>query len=179
MNETNLPYVIKVYNCGEQSLPKYETKKSAGMDIRADFSRIDADHPIKIFGEGHFNFPNEVYKEKYLMLEPGSRAMIPTGICLEMGCSDLECEVRPRSGLALKEGITVLNTPGTIDSDYTEEIRVILINHSNKAVCIDDGERIGQLVFNKIEHIKFYPVYSKEELGEGEHGKGFGHTGKN
>lgn len=178
-NVSKLPYIISVYNCGEQKLPKYETKKSAGMDIRADFSRISIDNTVKVFGEGHFNFPNEAYKNRCLMLEPGARAMIPTGICLGMDSANLECQVRPRSGLALKEGITVLNTPGTIDSDYTNEIHVILINLSNKTVCIDDGERIAQLVFNKVEHIEFYPVYSKKDLGVGEHKEGFGHTGKN
>jgi dUTP pyrophosphatase len=109
-----------------------------------------------------------------LTLAPMQRALIPTGIFLEMDPS-LECQVRPRSGLALKKGLTVLNTPGTIDADYRGEVGVILVNLSADPVTITDGERIAQLVFCKVEKVNLIQVQtlSISDRGEG----GFGSTG--
>ena len=168
---------VKVFNIGNQPLPQYETINSAGMDVRADFSRNDLQHPIKAFGDAQFVPANEVQKTSSLYLEPGARALIPTGLCIGLP-EGYECQVRPRSGLALKEGVTVLNTPGTIDADYNNEIGVILINNSNKTVVIEDGERIAQLVFAKHEVCLWHTVDDKSLLGNGAHGEGFGHTGK-
>lgn len=165
---------VKVINLSNNPLPKYETSNSAGMDVRADFSRVDKLHPIKLYGSGQFIPANEVQKTSCLMLDSGSRALIPTGIRMKMP-DGVMCDVRPRSGLALKEGVTVCNTPGTIDSDYTNEVGVILINLSNKPVCIEDGERIAQLVFNTYEYCRWMNTYSLED---GAHKEGFGHTGK-
>ena len=131
-------------------LPKYETEGSAGLDVRANI-------------------------EKALILKPLERVLVPTGLKLAIP-SGYEVQVRPRSGLALKHGISLLNTPGTIDSDYRGELKVILINLSNEAYEIQPKERIAQIVLNKVEQIDFEVV---EELDETQRGAGgFGHTGK-
>lgn len=140
---------VKVINQSKHSLPIYETLASAGMDVRAN-----SDAPIT--------------------LKPFERALIPTGLFLELPVGT-ECQVRPRSGLALKKGITVLNSPGTIDADYRGEVGVILINLSNETVVIEDGERIAQLVFANVEQATWETV---QVLAETERGKGgFGSTG--
>jgi dUTP pyrophosphatase len=140
---------VKVINKSKHPLPTYETLASAGMDIRAN-----SDVPIT--------------------LKPFERALIPTGLFLELPVGT-ECQVRPRSGLALKKGITVLNSPGTIDADYRGEVGVILINLSNETVVIEDGERIAQLVFATVEQARWETV---EVLTETERGSGgFGSTG--
>ena len=118
---------VKITNKSKHPLPKYETLGASGMDIRADI-------------------------ETTIDIEPLGRVLIKTGLYLEME-NGLECQVRPRSGLALKKGISVLNTPGTIDADYRGEIGVILVNLSNEAVSIEDGERIAQLIFCRVEQV--------------------------
>lgn len=130
-------------------MPQYETLSSAGVDIRANI-----DQPMT--------------------LQPLERALIKTGLFLELP-HGFEAQVRPRSGLALKKGITVLNSPGTIDADYRGEVGVILINLSNEPFLVEDGERIAQLVFAKYEQAEWIPV---EILSETERGAGgFGSTG--
>lgn len=140
---------VKVINKSNNPLPEYATPLSAGMDLRAFITE-----PI--------------------ILETLDRALIPTGLYIELP-EGYEAQVRPRSGLAIKHGITVLNSPGTIDADYRGEICVEIINLSNKPYIIKFGERIAQLVFNKYEQAEFIEVeeLSKTERGEG----GFGHTG--
>lgn len=109
------------------------------------------------------------------VLHPGERALVPTGLALEIP-PGYEAQVRPRSGLALRHGISLVNSPGTIDADYRGEIGVILINHGNEPFVIENGERIAQLVFARYERARFVEV---EELGETERGAGgFGHTGR-
>lgn len=140
---------VKIVNKSHHPLPQYSTANSAGMDLRANI-----DSPI--------------------VLAPLQRVLVPTGFFMSLpeGC---EAQVRPRSGLALKHGITVLNTPGTIDADYRGEIGVILVNLGDKEFIINDGERIAQLVVAKYEKIEFLPV---EALDETERGAGgFGHSG--
>ena len=140
---------VKVINKSNNPLPEYSTTQSAGMDLRAFITE-----PI--------------------ILGALDRVLIPTGLYIEMP-EGYEAQVRPRSGLAIKYGVTVLNSPGTIDADYTGEIGVILINLSNKPYTVEPGERIAQLVFNKYEQAEFVKVeeLSKTERGEG----GFEHTG--
>ena len=140
---------IKVINRSKHPLPSYATPLSAGMDIRAN---IDA--PIT--------------------LQPMERKLVPTGLFLELP-QGYEAQIRPRSGLALKKGITVLNSPGTIDADYRGEVGVILINLSQEAFVIEDGEHICQMVIARHEQ----PMWEEVEvLGETERGAGgFGHTG--
>ena len=109
-----------------------------------------------------------------ISIEPLGRALIKTGLFLEMEIG-LECQVRPRSGLALKKGITVLNTPGTVDADYRGEVGVILVNLSNESVTIEDGERVAQLVFCKVEQVQLTEVETLNESSRG--AGGFGSTG--
>ena len=140
---------IKVVNRGHQQLPAYATPQSAGMDLRANL-----DAPIT--------------------LHPLERRLIPTGLHIALP-EGYEAQVRPRSGLALKHGLTVLNTPGTIDADYRGEIGVVLINLSQEDFVVNDGERIAQMVIARHEQRDFVVV---EELDETERGEGgYGHTG--
>lgn len=140
---------IKVVNRGRQPLPQYATKQSAGMDLRANI-----DEPI--------------------VLHPMERRLIPTGLFIALP-EGYEAQVRPRSGLALKHGLTVLNAPGTIDADYRGEVGVVLINLSQEDFVINSGERIAQMVIARHEQAQFQLV---EELDETERGAGgYGHTG--
>lgn len=140
---------IKVINKGNQPLPTYATAQSAGMDLRANI-----DSPIT--------------------LKPMERRLVPTGLYIALP-EGYEAQVRPRSGLALKHGITVLNTPGTVDADYRGEIMVLLINFSTEAFVINAGERIAQMVIARHEQANFEEV---EVLDETERGDGgYGHTG--
>jgi dUTP pyrophosphatase len=140
---------IQVVNRGHQQLPTYATPQSAGMDLRANL-----DAPIT--------------------LHPMERRLIPTGLHIALP-EGYEAQVRPRSGLALKHGLTVLNTPGTIDADYRGEIGVVLINLSQEDFVVNDGERIAQMVIARHEQGDFVVV---EQLDETERGEGgYGHTG--
>ena len=140
---------IKVINKGHQPLPQYATPQSAGMDLRANL-----DNPI--------------------VLHPMERCLIPTGLYIALP-EGFEAQVRPRSGLALKRGITVLNAPGTVDADYRGEVGVLLINLSQEDFVINDGERVAQMVIARHEQAEFEVV---EELDETERGAGgYGHTG--
>ena len=168
---------VKICNDSNQSLPKYETSQSAGLDLRADFSKNDLNHPVKVYGDGQFIPANEVQKTSTLYLEPGSRALIPTGLYTAIP-NGYEIQVRPRSGLAIKEGISLINCVGTIDADFRNEVCVPIVNHSNKVVCIEDGERICQGILNKVEQIEWNEVKSIKELGTTDRKGGFGHTGK-
>jgi dUTP pyrophosphatase len=141
--------IVKVINHSNNALPEYETALSAGMDVRA--------------------FLNEP-----IMLKPFERQLIPTGLYLEIP-PGFECQVRPRSGLAFKKGITVLNSPGTIDADYRGEIGVLLVNLSSENVSIETGERIAQLVFAPVIQAEWKLT---EEISETKRGSGgFGSTG--
>lgn len=140
---------IKVVNSGNQPLPQYETPQSAGMDLRANI-------------------------ENPILLQPLDRKLIPTGLHIALP-EGYEAQIRPRSGLALKKGITCLNTPGTIDADYRGDVGVILVNLSNEEFVVQPGERIAQMIINKVERCKFEIVESLDETERGE--GGFGHTG--
>ena len=140
---------IKVVNRGHQQLPAYATPQSAGMDLRANLSEPITLHPME-------------------------RRLIPTGLHIALP-EGYEAQVRPRSGLALKKGITVLNSPGTIDADYRGEVMVLLINLSQEDFVVNDGERIAQMVIARHEQGEFILV---EQLDETERGEGgYGHTG--
>jgi len=142
---------IQIINKSNNPLPGYETTGASGMDIRA-----------------HLLQP--------LVIEAGKRCLVPTGLYIEMP-DGIECQVRPRSGLALKKGLTVLNTPGTIDADYRGEIGVILVNLSDEAAVIESGERVAQLVFAPVIKATFIEstTLNASQRGEG----GFGSTGLN
>ena len=141
----NIPVIVKTKN----ELPKYETINSAGMDLRANI-------------------------EEPIVLKPMERRLIPTGLYIALP-QGFEAQIRPRSGLAFKKGITVLNSPGTIDSDYRGELMVLLINLSTEEFIVNDGERIAQMVIARHEVAEFQVV---EELDDTERGAGgYGHTG--
>lgn len=172
---------VQVINLSNNKLPQYETPMSAGMDVRADFSRVTVDNSIKAFGDCEILFKSDINKVTMLRLDPGARALIPTGLKIALPVTDqdcefiYECQVRPRSGLALKKGITILNTPGTIDADYRNEIGIIVINQGHEAVWIEDGERIAQLVFATVAKAEWEEV---ARLNETDRKGGFGHTGE-
>jgi dUTP pyrophosphatase len=140
---------IKIVNTSHHPLPEYATPMSAGLDLRANL-----DAPLK--------------------LQPMQRCLVPTGLRIALP-QGYEAQVRPRSGLALKRGITVLNAPGTIDADYRGEVGVILINLSQDSFVINDGERIAQLVIAAYEQAEFEAVESLDQTERGE--GGFGHSG--
>jgi len=141
---------IKVHYSGKHALPQFETTQSAGMDLRAN---IDA--PV--------------------VLQPGDRALIPTGI--KMALPDgYEAQIRPRSGLAYKHGITVLNSPGTIDADYRGDVGVLLINHGREPFTVEDGMRVAQMVVAQYSQFQWHAVEDLDETDRGE--GGFGSTGK-
>lgn len=140
---------IKVVNTGCQPLPAYATSQSAGMDLRANI-------------------------ESPITLHPMERTLVPTGIRIELP-EGYEAQVRPRSGLALKHGITVLNTPGTIDSDYRGELKVLLVNLSNDDFVVNAGERVAQMVIARHETAIWEEVEVLDETERGE--GGYGHTG--
>ncbi len=141
---------VKIINQSNNPLPKYQTSQSAGMDLHANLSET-------------------------ITLHPGERKLIPTGLFMELP-EGYEAQVRPRSGLALKHGISVLNSPGTIDADYRGEIQVLLINHSQVDFIINHGERIAQMVIAKHEQVKWIEneVLNNTERGAG----GYGSSGK-
>jgi dUTP pyrophosphatase len=141
---------VKIINESNNPLPQYQTSQSAGMDLHANLSET-------------------------ITLHPGERKLIPTGLFMELP-EGYEAQVRPRSGLALKHGITVLNSPGTIDADYRGEIQVLLINHSQVDFIINHGERIAQMVIAKHEQVKWLEneVLNNTERGAG----GYGSSGK-
>ena len=140
---------VKVINTGSQPLPEYATPQSAGMDLRANI-------------------------EEPIVLKPMERRLIPTGLYMALP-QGFEAQIRPRSGLAFKKGITVLNSPGTIDSDYRGELMVLLINLSTAEFIVNDGERIAQMVIARHEQGQFEVV---EQLDQTERGEGgYGHTG--
>ena len=141
---------VKIINKSHHQLPQYATPQSAGVDLRANLSE-----PVT--------------------LQPLQRALIPTGLFISLPVG-YEAQVRPRSGLAIKKGITVLNSPGTIDADYRGEICIILVNLSNEPFVVNDGERVAQMVIARHEQAEWVEV---ETLDETERGAGgFGHTGK-
>lgn len=140
---------IKVVNTGCQPLPAYATSQSAGMDLRANI-------------------------ESPITLHPMERTLVPTGIRIELP-EGYEAQVRPRSGLALKHGITVVNTPGTIDSDYRGELKVLLVNLSNDDFVVNAGERVAQMVIARHETATWEEVEVLDETERGE--GGYGHTG--
>lgn len=141
---------VNIINKSEHKLPQYETLNSAGLDLRANL-------------------------EETIVIKPFERALIPTGLFIELP-EGYEAQIRPRSGLAYKYGISVLNSPGTIDADYRGEIKVILANLSNNTVTINNGERVCQMVIKEYVKADFIPVAGLSETKRGS--GGFGHTGK-
>lgn len=143
--------IVKIINRSANPLPDYATQGSSGMDVRANI-------------------------ETPIVLQPMERMLVPTGLFVEIPMG-YEAQMRPRSGLAIKQGITCLNSPGTIDADYRGELKVILINLSAEPQVINNGDRIAQMVFQKVEKVILEQVETINDTQRGE--GGFGHTGKN
>ncbi|MDR3062251.1 MAG: dUTP diphosphatase [Dysgonamonadaceae bacterium] len=141
---------VRIVNNSKHALPEYATSYSAGMDLRANL-------------------------DESVILLPLERKLIPTGIFIELPVG-YEAQIRPRSGLAVKHGISLVNTPGTIDADYRGEIKVIMVNLSNEPFAVNDGERVCQMVIARHERVDWEPTDSLEETERG--AGGFGHTGK-
>ncbi|MEE6187036.1 dUTP diphosphatase [Niabella digestorum] len=141
---------VKIVNKSKHPLPTYATSGASGMDLRASI-------------------------KEDIVLQPMERTLVPTGIFIELP-EGYEAQIRPRSGLAIKQGLTCLNTPGTIDADYRGEIKVILINLSKEPQTIQNGDRIAQMVIQKVEIIQWVPVEALSETAR--NAGGFGHTGK-
>lgn len=141
---------VKIINGSHHPMPQYATPGASGMDVRA------------------------YLPDKPIVLGPLERALVPTGLRLQLP-RGFECQIRPRSGLAIRHGISLVNTPGTVDSDYRGEIGVILINLSNEPFTINDGERICQMVIKEYTRVDWEPVSRIDETERGE--GGFGHTG--
>lgn len=141
---------LRIVNTSNNELPTYATKGSAGMDLRANL-------------------------QEDVVIAPGERKLISTGLKISLP-EGYEAQIRPRSGLALKKGVTVLNSPGTVDSDYIGDIGVILINHGEESLTISNGDRIAQMVIAKHETVEFEQVESLDETERG--AGGFGSTGK-
>jgi dUTP pyrophosphatase len=144
------PMNVRIINRSKHPLPHYATALSAGMDLRAEL-------------------------EHDLVIAPMQRVLVPTGVYIELP-EGTEAQIRPRSGLAFKHGITVLNSPGTIDADYRGEVKVLLINLGSEAFTVTDGERIAQMVVARHETVRWDEVHGLEETERG--AGGFGHTGK-
>ena len=142
--------IVKIINRSANPLPDYATQGSSGMDVRANI-------------------------ETPIVLQPMERMLVPTGLFVEIPMG-YEAQMRPRSGLAIKQGITCLNSPGTIDADYRGELKVILINLSAEPQTINNGDRIAQMVFQKVEKVILEQVETINDTQRGE--GGFGHTGK-
>jgi len=166
---------VKVFNKGKQSLPLYSHDTDAGFDFMSDFSTKKSKYDF--LGNGKYIFDDD--KKELKLLSNGGRVLIPTGLHISLP-NGYELQVRPRSGLALKHGISIVNSPGTIDQQYNGEIGIILINTDpDNDFIIKDGDRIAQGVLNEISQVKWNNVDSVEELGNTERGQGgFGSTGK-
>lgn len=149
-SQKHITLKVRIINRSAHPLPAYATSGSSGMDLRA-------------------------FLESPIELQPMQRVLVPTGLFIELE-DGYEAQVRPRSGLAIKQGITCLNTPGTIDADYRGELKVILINLSNEVQIIQDGDRIAQMVFQKVERVELIAVDTINETVRND--GGFGHTGK-
>lgn len=168
---------IEVVNTSNNNLPEYEHDWDAGCDVRADFSKITPEFPIKAKGDCQFLFENPVNKRKSIILNPRSRAIIPTGLIVSVP-KGYELQVRPRSGLSYKTGLTLANCIGTIDTYFRDEVGVIVINNGFDPIVIEDGERIGQLVLNKVSSIKWVVKPTKADFtDQTDRGGGYGSTG--
>lgn len=162
--------IVKVINLSNNPLPKYETKGAAGMDLRADFSRITPENPI-VFkaGSGYFDFEKQM-----LRIDPMARVLVPTGLKVALP-EGMEMQIRPRSGMSLKKGLTCVNAVGTVDEDYRGEVCMVAINLNPEPIWIEHTERICQVVFKKYEKVTWEEVTTLDETERGE--GGFNSTG--
>lgn len=168
--------IVPIFNNSNNNFPQYSNPTDAGCDLRADFSRISPDNPLKIYGDGGIIFAGEGHPLTLLRLEPMARAIIPTGLFIAIP-EGYEIQIRPRSGLAIKKGLNLINCVGTIDSGYRSEIGIPVVNQGFETIWIEDGERIAQAVLNKFEKIEWENKSLSEIQSIGiNRGGGFGHS---
>lgn len=164
---------VKLVNISNNDKPKYETKGSAALDIRIDLSRVAPDKPIKGFGDAEVIWEGEGHNVPMVRLAPMSRALLPTGLFVAIP-EGYQISLRPRSGLSIKQALTLINAVGTIDSDYRSELMVPVVNLGQKDVFIEDGERVCQALLEPVYKIEWEEVSS---LDETDRKGGFGSTG--
>lgn len=164
---------VKVINISNNKLPQYETKGAAGLDIRVDLSRVTPDNPIKAYGDAEVIWSGEGHTVPMVRIAPMGRALLPTGIFTAIP-EGYQVSLRPRSGLSIKKGVTLINAVGLIDEDYRNEWCVPVINLGTEDVFIEDGERVCQALLEPVHKLEWEEV---ESLNETERNGGFGSTG--
>lgn len=165
---------VKVINISNNKLPQYETKGAAALDIRIDLSRVTPENPIKGFGDAEVIWSGEGHTVPMVRIAPMSRALLPTGIFTAIP-EGYQVSFRPRSGMAIKKGLQLANSPSTIDSDYRGEWMLPVINLGQEDIYIENGERICQALLEKVNKIEWEEVESLNETERGD--GGFGHSG--
>ena len=165
---------VKVINISNNKLPQYETKGAAGLDIRVDLSRVTPDNPIKAYGDAEVIWSGEGHTVPMVRIAPMSRALLPTGLFTAIP-EGYQVSFRPRSGMAIKKGLQLANSPSTIDSDYRGEWMLPVINLGQEDIYIEDGERICQALLEKVNKIEWEVVESLDETERG--AGGFNSTG--
>ena len=164
---------VKVINISNNKLPQYETKGSEALDIRIDLSRVTPENPIKGFGDAEVIWSGEGHTVPMVRIAPMSRALLPTGIFTAIP-EGYQVSFRPRSGMAIKKGLQLVNSPSTIDSDYRGEWMLPVINLGQEDIYIEDGERVCQALLEPVHKLEWEEV---ESLNETERNGGFGSTG--
>ena len=166
--------VVNVINKSNNPLPKYETAGAAGFDIRVDLSRVTPENRVRVYGDAEIVFAGEGHSKAMIRLEPMTRALLPTGIFTAIP-EGWQVSCRPRSGMAIKKGLSLINTPGLIDCDYRGEWHLPVINLGLEDVYIEDGERICQGILEPVYHVEWNEVASLDETERGD--GGFNSTG--
>ena len=166
---------VEVINISNNKLPQYETSGSAGMDIRVDLSHVTPENPIKAYGDAEVIWAGESHTVPMVRIAPLGRALLPTGIFTAIP-EGYQISLRPRSGLSIKRGLTLINAVGLIDEDYRSEWCVPVINLGTEDVYIEDGERVCQALLEKVNKIEWEEV---ESLNKTDRNGGFGSTGNN
>lgn len=165
---------VKIVNKSNNPLPRFETEKAAGMDLRASFKYITPQTPLKVFGDAEIIFSGEGHNKTMLRLEPGSRAIIPTDMYITVPDNHF-CAIYPRSGLAIKKGLSLVNSVGILDADYTGNMGIPVINEGLETIWIEDGERIAQMIIQPYIKFKWEEVESLQATNRNP--SGFGSTG--
>lgn len=173
VNETNNMQTVKIVNKSNNPLPKFETEKAAGMDLRASFKYITPETPLKTFGDVEIVFGDEEHKT-LLRLEPGARAIIPTDMYITVPDNHF-CAIYPRSGLAIKKGLNLINNVGILDADYTGNMGIPVTNQGFETIWIEDGERIAQMIVQPYVRFNWEEVDSLVKTDRNP--QGFGTTG--
>lgn len=165
---------VKVINKSNNPLPKFETSKAAGMDLRASFKYITPETPLKTFGDTEIIFKGDNYSKTLLRLEPGARAIIPTDLYITVP-DNYFCAIYPRSGLAIKKGLNLINNVGVLDADYTGNMGIPVVNQGLETIWIEDGERIAQMIIQPYAQFEWEEVESLEKTDRDP--SGFGSSG--